>query len=103
MSGTMTMIHDLALGLNTGLGECHGKFVITIVVDTIVVGTFEGSEHGTHTITDHHHISGKLVAKGTGMFDGMKMMGSYEGEIITVDMQQVAVAEIVGILLSPHE
>jgi len=97
MIGTMMMVHDLALDLNTGLGDCHGKFVITVVG----VGTFEGSEHGAHTITDQHHIAGMLLAHGTDGFAGLKMTASYEGEIITVDTQQVVVAEIEGMLLSP--
>lgn len=97
MSGTMMMVHDLALDLNTGHGQCHGKFVLT--VDGM--GTFEGSEHGTHTITDGHYIAGGLVAKGTGMFEGLKMMALYEGEIFTVDTHQEVVAEMEGTLLSP--
>ena len=97
MSGTMIMVHDLALDMNTGHGQCHGKFVLT--VDGM--GTFEGSEHGTHTITNGHYIAGGLVAKGTGMFEGLNMMASYEGEIFTVDTQQIVVAEMEGILLSP--
>ncbi len=98
MSGTLMIIHDLVIDLNTGLGECHGKFVITVVG----VGAFEGSEHGTHTITDHHYVSGNLVAKGTGMFEGLKMMASYEGEVITVDTQQVMEVTMTGTMLSPQ-
>ncbi len=98
MVGTMRMVHSLALDLNTGLGDCHGKFVITVFG---VVGTFEGSEHGTHTVTDQHHISGGMVAHGTGVFDGFKMMASYEGEIVTIDTRQVVLADMEGILLLP--
>jgi len=93
----MIMVHDLALDMNTGHGQCHGKFVITVAG----MGTFEGSEHGTHTITNRHYIAGGLVAKGTGMFEGLNMMASYEGEIVTVDTQQFVIAEMEGILLSP--
>ena len=98
MVGTMRMVHDLALDLNTGLGDCHGKFVITVFG---VVGTFEGSEHGTHTVTDRHYISGGLVAHGTGVFDGLKIMASYTGAIVTIDTHQVTLADIEGILLAP--
>lgn len=97
MSGTLMIEHSLAIDTNSGLGGCHGKFVIT--VDG--VGTFVGSEHGTHTITDHHCVSGNLVAKGTGMFEGLKMTASYEGEINTVDTQQVVEMTMTGTLLSP--
>jgi hypothetical protein len=99
MVGTMRMVHDLALDLNTGLGDCHGKFVITVFG---VVGTFEGSEHGTHTVTDQHYVSGGLVAHGTGVFAGFKMMASYTGEIITIDTRQVVVADMEGTLLAPR-
>ena len=97
ISGALMVRHDLVLDTNTGLGACHGKIVITVVVDTVVLGTFEGSEHGAHTITDHHYISGTLVAKGTGMFEGLKMMGSYEGELI----DGTVVMDMKGTLLSP--
>lgn len=93
MIGTMIIVHDLALDLNTGLGDCHGKAVIAVPG----VGTFEGSEHGSHMITDRHYISGGIVARGTGEFDGLMMKGAYEGEII----QQVVEAEMEGTLLSP--
>lgn len=104
MSGNLTIIHDLVIDQNTGLGDCHGKFVITVfdITGTVVLGTFEGSEHGAHTITDHHYISGNLVAKGTGMFEGLKMAASYEGEMITVDTQQVVEITMTGTLLSPE-
>ena len=98
MEGTMIVVHDLTLDLNTGLGNCHGKFVITVPG----VGTFEGSEHGSHVITDAHYISGGLVAKGTGTFDGIKMKSSYEGEILIVDTQQVAQVDMEGTLLLPN-
>ncbi len=100
MEATMIMVHDLAIDLNTGLGNCHGKFVIVVPG----VGTFEGSEHGSHTITtEGHYISGGLVGKGTGYFDGVKMKSSYEGEI-TVDEQQEQVIEgdMEGTLLFPN-
>lgn len=99
ISGALMIRHDLALDTNTGLGDCHGKFVITVFdnTGTVVLGTFEGSEHGAHTITDHHYISGNLVAKGTGMFEGLKMRGSYEGELI----DGTVVMDMKGILLSP--
>jgi hypothetical protein len=100
MVGIMRMVHDLALDLNTGLGHCHGKFVITILG---VDGAFEGSEHGTHTVSDSHYISGGLVAHGTGVFEGFKMKGSYEGEIIIIDTRQVVLADIEGILLAPKD
>jgi len=93
MSGTLVIRHSLVIDTNTGLGACHGKFVIT--VDGL--GTFEGSEHGAHTITDHHYITGNLVAKGTGMFEGLKMTASYEGEVI----DGIVVMDMEGILLSP--
>jgi hypothetical protein len=95
MAGTMIMVHDLTLDLNAGLGDCHGKVVIAVPG----VGTFEGSEHGSHMITDRHYISGDLVAKGTGGFDGLMMKGSYEGEMLN----QLAEAEIEGTLLSPNK
>jgi hypothetical protein len=94
MEGTMIMEHDLVLNLNTGLGHCHGK----VVIEVPGVGTFEGSEHGSHMIADRHYISGSLVAKGTGGFNGLKMKGSYEGEMLN----QVAEAEMEGTLLSPN-
>ena len=94
MAGIIIMVHDLALDLNSGLGDCHGKVVIAIPG----VGTFEGSEHGSHMVTDRHFISGDLVARGTGGFDGLMMKGSYEGEML----DQVMEAEIEGTLLSPN-
>lgn len=98
IQGTIMVVHDLTIDLNTGEGGCHGKFVVTVVG----VGTFEGSEHGIHTIIgDYHGISGKVVAQGNGMFEGLKMMGSYEGEIVTVDTQQVVEMAMEGTLLSP--
>ena len=99
MEGTMIMVHSLALDLNTGQGDCHGKFIIAVPG----VGTFEGSEHGSHTITtEGHYISGGFVGKGTGGFDGVKMKSSYEGEILTVGTQQVVEGDIEGTLLFPN-
>ncbi len=103
MSGNLTITHDLVIDTNTGLGDCHGKFVITFfdITGTVVLGTFEGSEHGAHTIIgDYHGVSGNVVADGTSMFEGLKMMASYEGEVITVDTQQVVEMTMTGTLLS---
>lgn len=103
MSGTLQISHSLILNMKTGVGYCFGEFVITVfdATGTVVLGTFEGSELGKHTITDHHYISGILFAKGSGMFEGMKMMASYEGEMITVGTQQVVELSMSGSLLSP--
>jgi hypothetical protein len=95
---TLVMVHDLFINLNIGLGECHGKFVITIFGGG---GAFEGSEHGTHEIAESYHgVTGNVVADGTGMFQGLKMMASYEGEMITDGVQQVVKVTMTGTLLS---
>jgi hypothetical protein len=99
MEGILIMVHDLTIDQNTGLGDCHGKCIITVPE----AGTFEGSEHGSHMITtDGHYISGGLVAKGTGVFDGVKMKSSYEGEIHIEGSEQVMDAVMEGTLLSPN-
>ena len=69
ISGTLMIGHSLVIDTNTGLGDCHGKFVLAVEG----VGTFEGSEHAAHAIIPipdppyfKDVISGKFVAQGTG-------------------------------------
>jgi len=95
VSGDMLLVRHMTLDLNTGEGSCHGKFVVT--VDG---GTFEGSEQSTITnyAAGPDGISGTLVAHGTGMYKGLKMMGSFEGGLIGADTMQ---AILEGIILSP--
>ena len=98
--GTMLIVRHATLDLNTGDGSCHGKIVIT--VDG---GTFEGSEQSTITvygITAYGGgISGTFLARGTGMYEGQRIMGSFEGGVVIVDGVKTVVAEFEGIILSP--
>jgi hypothetical protein len=100
ISGTLMIWHDLVINTKTGLGECHGKVILTVEG----VGTFEGSEHGTHTIIPipdppylKDVISGSFVLHGTGEFERLKMMGSYEAEMVGGLVEMA----LEGIILSP--
>ena len=100
ISGTMRSVTDLTINTKTGLGGCYNKIVVTVEG----VGTFEGSQHSTHTIIpipDPPYLkdvtSGSFVLHGTGEFEGLKMMGSYEGEIINKLVEMA----LEGIILSP--
>ena len=100
ISGTVRLVTSLYIDTTTGLGECHNKIVMTVEG----VGTFEGSQNGTHMIIpipDPPYIkdvtSGSFVLHGTGEFKGLKMMGSYEGEEIGGLIELASE----GIILSP--
>lgn len=96
IEGDIFLVRHMILDLNTGKGSCHGKFVIT--VDG---GTFEGSEQSkiTNYALPPDGISGKLVAHGTGDFEGLKVTASFEGGLISADTIQLTFD---GIILSPH-
>jgi hypothetical protein len=95
ISGSITVIEDETIDLNTGLGWVHGK-----VVMTTADGTFEG--HFVAVITDFYDIQGRAVAMGTGVYEGQKMMGSFVGHSVMVDDVPVTVSNVEGIILSPH-
>ena len=109
MKMEIIMVHDLALDSNTGLGDCHGKFILgyfdeVSILDGVPIieglRLFEGTEHGSHIITnDGHYISGGLQAKGIGDFKGVKMQSSYEGEITEGEVVDI---DLDGTLLAPH-
>jgi len=90
LSGTVLVVTDEALDLNTGMGVLHGKFVLTVVG-----GTFKGSFRGL--VTGGIHLSGTVVAQGTGAVEGKKLMGSFEGEAILVKVTLM----LEGMILSP--
>ncbi len=83
---------DFTLNTITGKGTMHGKFVLT--VDG--AGTFEGSFRDK--ITDSTHLAGTVVGQGTGAFEGVKTMGTWEGDIMGTEIVNVLDA----ILLSPR-
>jgi hypothetical protein len=82
---------DFTLNTITGKGTMHGKFVLT--VDG--AGTLEGSFRDK--ITDSTHLAGTVVGQGTGAFEGVKTIGTWEGDIIGTEIVNVLDA----ILLSP--
>ena len=99
ISGTMGLVMDLVINTKTGRGMCHSKIVVTVEG----VGTFEGSELGSHTIIPipdppylKDVISGRFVLHGTGEFERLKMMGSFEGENIGGSVEMA----LEGIILS---
>ena len=95
ISGSMAVTEDETLDLNTGEGYVHGK-----VVMTTAEGTFEGSFVGF--ITDYYYMRGKAVGQGTGAYEGQKMMASFEGHSEMVDGVPTTMADLEGIILSPH-
>jgi len=82
---------DFTLNTITGKGTMHGKFVLT--VDG--AGTLKGSFRDK--ITDSTHLAGTVVGQGTGAFEGVKTMGTWEGDIIGTEIVNVLDA----MLLSP--
>jgi len=101
IEGWSTIVRHATLDLKTGEGSCHGKIVITVVVDTVVVGTFEGTEQSTITAyggtPETPGISGTFIAYGTDTYEGQKMMASFEGGLIG----DTVVVVFKGIILSP--
>lgn len=93
MSGTFWIMSDEVVDLNTGDGANHGKFVLTING-----GTFEGS---FQSIVYMYTFSGTFVGHGTGVYEGQKIMGSHEGELIVVDTLPIVEMVLEGIILSP--
>jgi hypothetical protein len=92
ITGMMVKEFDCTINVNTGKGTIRGKFVLT--VDD--VGTLEGSFWGK--VTDGTHLAGGVVGHGTGGFEGLKTMGTWEGDIIGSQIVNVLDA----ILLSPQ-
>lgn len=92
ISGTMLLVSDETMNLNTGKGTNHGRFVLT--VDG---GTFEGSFQSIVTL---HVFSGTFIGHGTGTYEGQKIMGSHQGEL-TVDAIPVVEMVLDGIILLP--
>lgn len=93
LTGTVLLVTDEALDLNTGMGVVHGKFVLTVAG-----GTFKGSSRGL--VTGGTHFSGTFVAQGTGAVEGKKLMGSFEGEVIQAIPVKVTLM-LEGMILSP--
>ena len=82
----------LSLDPITGEGTLSAKWRLTFPG-----GTIEGSARGK--ITLGYILSGTFVGThGTGDFEGVKKMGSFEGELID---ETHAVAEISGIIVYP--
>jgi len=96
ISGSVTVTEDETIDLFTGVGYAHGK-----VVMTTADGTFEGSF--VAFITDYINMRGKAVGQGTGVYEGQKMMGSFEGhQVLSEDGVLTTVLDVEGIILSPH-
>jgi len=95
ISGSATVTEDEALNLKTGEGCVHGK-----VVMTTAGGTFEGSFAGF--VTGFVNVWGKAVGHGTGVFEGQKIMVSYKGHSEMIDGVPTTIADVEGIILSPH-
>jgi len=95
ITGSLKVIEDSTFNLTTGEGSSHGKVVITTPD-----GTFEGIFTGT--TTGYYYFSGKAMGHGTGAYEGQKIMGTYEGHAEIIDGVPTAIADIEGIILSPH-
>jgi hypothetical protein len=96
ISGTMWMSVDETVDLNTGEGSLHGKWTITAIG-----GTFEGSAVGVITPTSPttSYMSGTFIGHGAGDYEGQKIKGSFEGDVI-VDVYPIEL-DMEGIILSP--
>ncbi len=95
ISGSIAITEDETLDLNTGEGCAHGRVVLTTAD-----GTFEG--HFVAVITDYYYVQGKAVGKGTGVYEGQKMMAWFEGHTEMVDSVPTTFSDVEGIILSPH-
>jgi len=95
LSGSMTVVEDETINLNTGEGCVHGKVVLTAAD-----GTFEGSF--VAFVTGGFYVSGRAVGHGTGVYEGQKMMASFEGHLEMVDGVPTTIADVEGMILSPH-
>ena len=82
---------DFTLDTITGNGTMHGRFVLAVEA-----GTLEGSFRDK--ITDSTHLAGTVVGQGTGAFEGVKTIGTWEGDIMGTEIVNVLDA----ILLSPR-
>lgn len=94
ISGSMWIASYETVNLNTGKGNNHGKFVLT--VDG---GTFEGS---FRSVVRPLGFSCTFAGQGTGICRGLKIMGSHEGVLTVVDTTPVVIMTLEGIILSQH-
>lgn len=96
ISGEIWMRVGQTVDLNTGEGSLHGKWTITAVG-----GPFEGSVVAVITATSPttSHISGTFIGHGSGDYEGQKLKGSFEGDII-MGVPQIEI-DLEGVILSP--
>lgn len=78
----------IALNQNTGEGTFSGKCLLTTPEGTMA-GSFRGK------ITGHYPLTGTMVGThGTGMFEGVQMMGDLTGTQITTHAELIGTGTI---------
>ncbi len=95
ITGTVRIVEDETLSLNTGQGVMHGQFMMTTTE-----GTFKGSFAGE--VTGGIILTGKAVGQGTDTYEGQKIMGTYTGHVETTNGIPVTTLNLEGIILLSH-